>query len=72
MKEVLSVFMFGIWALFFVVFFIAIKPDTVAAVAGSIRPEYCNTEGSPMCQCPPHVFAAMSGAVVPTWKRSKC
>jgi hypothetical protein len=51
MKEVLSVFRFGIWALFFVVFFSALNPDTIAVVAGSIKPEYCNSEGSPMRQC---------------------
>jgi hypothetical protein len=63
MKEVLIVFTFGIWALFFVMFFTAIKPDTVAGVAGSIKPEYCDAEGLPMRQCPPHVFAAVPGAV---------
>jgi hypothetical protein len=62
MKEVLSVFTFGIWALFFVVFFTALKPDTLAVVAGSNKPEYCNTEGSATRQCPPHVFAAVSRA----------
>ena len=68
MKEVLSVFTFGAWALSFVVFFTALKPDALAVVAGSIKPEYCNTEGSPMHQCPPHVFAAVSGAVVRPWQ----
>jgi hypothetical protein len=68
MKEVLSVFTFGTWALFFVVFFTALKPDTVAVVARSIKAEYCKTEGSPMRQCPPHVFAAVSGAVVRPWQ----
>ena len=68
MKEVLSVFTFGIWALFFVMFFTAIKPDTVAGLAGSIKPKYCNTEGLPMRRCPAHVFAAVSGAVVRPWQ----
>jgi len=62
MKEGLSLFTFGIWALFFVVFFTALKPDTVAVVAGSNKPEYCNTEGSATRQCRPHVFAAVSWA----------
>ena len=47
MKEVLSLFTFGIWALFFVVFFTALKPDTVAVFARSNKPEYCNRDASP-------------------------
>ena len=57
MKEVLSLFTFGIGALFFVVFFTALKPDTVAAVAWSNKPEYCNTEASPTLACGSLIFA---------------
>ena len=62
MKEVLSLFTFGIGALFFVVFFAALKPDVVIAVPGPSKPEYCNTETSPTLACRPHVLAAVSSA----------
>ena len=64
MKEGLSLFTFGIWALFFVVFFTALKPDTVAVVARSNKPEYCNRDASPAHHCPLYVFAAISGTNV--------
>jgi hypothetical protein len=40
MREVLSLFLFGIGALFFVVFLTALKPDSVTAAAGSNKPGY--------------------------------
>ena len=46
MKEVLSVFTFGIGAVCFVVFFTVLKPHAFSAVAGPSKPEYCNTEAS--------------------------
>ena len=46
MKEVLSVFSFGIGALCFVVFVTVVKPNAISAVAGPSKPEYCNAEGS--------------------------
>ena len=46
MKEVLSVFTFGIGAVCFVVFFSALRPHAFSAVAGPSKPEYCNTEAS--------------------------
>jgi hypothetical protein len=46
MKEVLSVLTFGIGAVCFVVFFTVLKPHAFSAVAGPIKPEYCNAEGS--------------------------
>ena len=38
MKEVLSLFTFGIWALFFVVFFTALKPNVVLQLLGRASP----------------------------------
>jgi hypothetical protein len=46
MKEVLSVFTFGIGALCFVVFVTVFKPNAISAVAGPSKPEYCSTEAS--------------------------
>lgn len=46
MKEVLSVFTFGIGAVCFVVFFSVLRPHAFSAVAGRSQPEYCNTEAS--------------------------
>jgi len=60
MKEVLSLFTFGIGALFFVVFFAALKPDVVIAGSGPSTPGYCNAEASPAHACRPHVVAAAS------------
>jgi hypothetical protein len=44
MKEVLSVFTFGIGAVCFVVFFTVLKPHAFSAAAGPSQPEYCNTQ----------------------------
>ena len=44
MKEVLSVFTFGIGAVCFVVFISVLKPHAYSAVAGPIKLEYCSTE----------------------------
>jgi hypothetical protein len=46
MKEVLSVFTFGIGAVCFVLFFTVLKPNSISAVAGPGTPDYCNAEGS--------------------------
>jgi hypothetical protein len=63
MKEVLSLFTFGIGASCFVVFVTVVKPDAVSAVPGPTKPDYCNTEASPKHAYRLHVFAAMPGAV---------
>jgi hypothetical protein len=63
MKEVLSVFTFGIGALCFVVFVTVFKPTAVSAVHGTSRSVYCSTDVSPAHGCRPHVFATASGAV---------
>jgi hypothetical protein len=64
MKEVLSLFTFGIGALCFVVFVTVCKPDAVSAVTGPTEPDYCNTEASPTHACRSHVSAAVSWADV--------
>jgi hypothetical protein len=55
MKEALSLFTFAIGAFCFVVFITVFKPDTVSAVPGTSKPEYCNTQGSHAHRCPPLV-----------------
>jgi len=62
MKEVLSVFTFGIGALCFVVFITVLKPNAISAASRPSKPEYCNSEASPTHRCPLHIFAAISGA----------
>jgi hypothetical protein len=62
MKEVLSLFTFGIGALCFVVFVTVFKPDAVNAVPKPTKPDYCNTEAS-LRTLTPCVFAAVSGAI---------
>jgi hypothetical protein len=57
MKEVASLFTFGIGALFFVVFFAAFKPDVVIAVPGPSTSGYCNTKASPILACRSLIFA---------------
>jgi hypothetical protein len=47
MKEVLSLITLGIGALFFVVFFAALKPDVVSVATGPSKPGYCDTKASP-------------------------
>ncbi|MEA2944448.1 MAG: hypothetical protein QOD09_4977 [Bradyrhizobium sp.] len=46
MKEVLSVFTFGIGAVCFVLFITVLKPNSIGSVAGPGKPEYCNLRGS--------------------------
>jgi hypothetical protein len=43
-KEVLSLFLVGILALCFVVFFANLKPDVVIAATGPSKPGYCDTQ----------------------------
>ena len=47
MKDVLSLFTFGMGTLLFVVFFTAFKPDVVIAVSGTSKPGHCGIEASP-------------------------
>jgi hypothetical protein len=62
MKEVLSLFTFGIGALCFVVFVTVFKPTAVSEVHGTSKPVYCSTDISPAPGCRPHVFAAAAAA----------
>lgn len=56
MKEFFSLFMFGMGAFCFVVFFTALKPDAVtAAVGGHARPSQHETFG--YARLPPPLFA---------------
>jgi hypothetical protein len=50
MREVLSLFMFGIGALFFVVFFTVLKPDAEAPVAGAESPVHATVRMSRLSQ----------------------
>jgi hypothetical protein len=63
MKEVLSVFTFGIGALCFAVFVTVFKPTAVRAVDGTSMPVYCSTSVSSAHGCRPPVFAAAARAV---------
>ena len=58
MKEVLSLITFGVWALFFVVFVAALKPEAVIAVTEPSKPGYCNRNASPTLACGSLIFAA--------------
>ena len=58
MREVLSLITFGVWALLFVVFFAAFKPDVAIAVTGPSKPDYCNIKASPTLACRSLIFAA--------------
>ena len=53
MKEVLTLLMFGIGAVCFVVFFAVLEPNAVSAVPGTSKPACCNTEASPPRTLPP-------------------
>jgi hypothetical protein len=60
MKEVLSLFTFGIGALCFVVFVILFKPHALSAVARSSKPVQCSTEASPAHGC--HQYSSAGSA----------
>jgi hypothetical protein len=60
MKEFLSLFLFGIGALCFVVFFATLKPTVVTAAVGPREPGHCSTKGSSALECRPDVFAGVS------------
>ena len=48
MKEVLSVFSFGIGALCFAAFLTMLTPKPINAVPEPSKPAYCKTEASPV------------------------
>jgi hypothetical protein len=47
MKQVLSLFTFGIAALFFLAFFATLKPTVVSAASGPGKPGQCSTKAPP-------------------------
>ena len=51
MKELLSVFTFGIGTLCFVVFVTVVKPDAISAIPGPSKAEYCKAEAWPVHGC---------------------
>jgi hypothetical protein len=60
MKQFLSLFMFGIGGLFFLVFFTTLKPTVVTTASGRGTPGQCSAKVPPSLACQSHVFAAVS------------
>jgi hypothetical protein len=58
MKQVLSLFTFGIGALFFLAFFTTLKPTAVTVASGPGEPSQCSAKASPSLACRSMVFAA--------------
>jgi hypothetical protein len=52
MKQVLSLFTFGIAALFFFPFFTTLRPTGVSAASGSGKPGQCSTKAPLACRSP--------------------
>jgi hypothetical protein len=57
MKQVLSLFTFGIAALFFLAFFATLKPTVVSAASGPGKPGQCSTKAPPSLSCRSLTFA---------------
>jgi hypothetical protein len=51
MKQVFSLFLFGIGGLFFVVFFTTLKPTAVTTASGSGEPSQCSTKAPALLAC---------------------
>jgi hypothetical protein len=51
MKQILSLFMFGIGTLLFLAFFATLKPTDVTAASGPDKPGRCSTKASPSITC---------------------
>ena len=58
MKEVLSLFTFGIGALFLLAFFTTLKPTAVTAASGPGEPSQCSTKAPPALACRSLTLAA--------------
>ena len=58
MKQVLSLFTFGIGALFFLAFFTTLKPTTVTTASGPGEPGQCNAKVPPALACRSLILAA--------------
>ena len=57
MKQVLSLFTFGIAAMFFLAFFATLKPTVVSAASGPGKPGQCSTKAPPSPACRSLTFA---------------
>jgi hypothetical protein len=57
MKQLLSLFTFGIGALFFLAFFTTLKPTFVTAAWGPGKPGQCSTKAPPSLACSSLIFA---------------
>ena len=51
MKQVLSLFTFGIGALLFLAFFTTLKPTAVSAASGPSKPGQCSTKAPSSLAC---------------------
>ena len=51
MKQVFSLFVFGIGGLFFLAFFTTLRPTVVTAASGPGRPDQCSTKAPPSLAC---------------------
>jgi hypothetical protein len=68
MKQFLTLFTFGIGALFFLAFFTTLKPTVVPAASGPGKPGQCSTKAPPSLACRSLIFAT---AVWPNVGRQK-
>jgi hypothetical protein len=57
MKQVLSLFTFGIAAMFFLAFFATLKPTVVSAASGPGKAGQCSTKAPPSLACRSLIFA---------------
>jgi hypothetical protein len=57
MKQVLSLFTFGIGALFFLAFFTTLKPAAITVASGPGEPGQCSTKASSSLACRSLTFA---------------
>jgi hypothetical protein len=57
MKQVLSLFTFGIGALFFRAFVTTLKPTVVSAASEPGKPGQCSTKAPPSLACRSLIFA---------------
>ena len=64
MKQVLSLFTFGIGALLFLAFFTTLKPTVVTAASGPGKPGQCSTKAPSSLACRPILAAAFWSEVV--------
>jgi hypothetical protein len=51
MKQVISLFTFGIGVLLFLAFFNTLKPTVVSAASGPVKPGPCSTEAPTSLAC---------------------